>query len=816
MTVARPKRSFRSAFLALAIAAPLLAACDSVEERVATHYERGQELAEAGENAKAIVEYRNAISLKADHVPSRLAIATLLEEEGNLGEAVRHYQIAAENDLKNVRSRVRLSQYMLVTRNIDRALEFSEQAYALDPEDPDVLAVRSATAYQLQDKEFALELARKAIAAEPDHAAANVVLITERVESGELDEALSMTDNVLSVHDEDLSLHLLRLRLLELTDQQELALEQLVSITQKFPELGSAKQALARRYTQLGELDKAEEQLRSYAEIAEDRTAANLAIAQFMMRTQGMDAGVAELQRLAAEEQNGWPYTRALASLFYARDRGDEARTMLEAVVQGEGAMANEARVMLARFALQERDKEGARALIDAVLASDKANADALTMRGALEIDADQYGQAIETLRNALAQNATDSRTQRLLGRAYLLNGNEALAADQFANATRNSDYAPDVAQEYVQFLIRRGRIDGAEAVLSEAVRRSPTNRTLLTALAQLRLQQQDWVGAETVANQLRELEGGGTVAEQVLAASLSGQEKYDESSDILRSLVADDETRGQAMAGLVNTLLADGKADEARAFLNDVLAEDPGNVQARLLQASVEQREGNADLARELVERVNADFPNQSAPYLFLARSELSAGNTDEAYRIAREGVDATGALNLRLIVAGIDEQRGDVDSAIEQYQAVFDARPDSLLAANNLASMLSMHKSDDPEALKRAQTIALRLRSSDVPEMQDTFGWTLYLNGDYRGALQSLEPAAEKLSNNPIVLYHYGMTLKALGRDEEARRVLDRSAALADDSFPYPDGLTQALAELPELPPEEPAGEDGGTANQ
>ncbi|MEL7174759.1 MAG: tetratricopeptide repeat protein, partial [Pseudomonadota bacterium] len=285
------------------------------------------------------------------------------------------------------------------------------------------------------------------------------------------------------------------------------------------------------------------------------------------------------------------------------------------------------------------------------------------------------------------------------------------------------------------------------------------------------------------MANQLRELEGGGTVAEQVLAASLSGQEKYDESSDILRSLVADDETRGQAMAGLVNTLLADGKADEARAFLNDVLAEDPGNVQARLLQASIEQREGNADLARELVERVNADFPNQSAPYLFLARTELSAGNTDEAYRIAREGVDATGALNLRLIVAGIDEQRGDVDSAIEQYQAVFDARPDSLLAANNLASMLSMHKSDDPEALKRAQTIALRLRSSDVPEMQDTFGWTLYLNGDYRGALQSLEPAAEKLSNNPIVLYHYGMTLKALGRDEEARRALDRSAALADD---------------------------------
>ncbi|MEO1723215.1 MAG: tetratricopeptide repeat protein [Pseudomonadota bacterium] len=799
MIVETSRKSRRSAFFALAIAATVLAACDSVEERVATHFERAQELAEAGETAKAIVEYRNAISLKADHVPSRLAIAELLEEDGKLAEAVRHYQIAAENDVKNIRSRVRLSQYMLVTRNIDRALEFSEQAYELAPEDPDVLAVRSATAYQLNEKDFALELARKAIASEPDHAAANVVLITERVESGELSEALSMTDSVIAVHDEDLSLHLLRLRLLELTGQQELALEQLITLTTKFPDLGSAKQALARRYTQLGDLEKAEEQLRAYAGIAADKTEANLAIAQFLMRTQGVDAGVAELRRLAEEEENGWPYTRALASLFYARDRAEDARTMLNEVAVGDSAIANEARVMLARFALQEDDKERARSLIEEVLATDSANADALTMRGALELDADEYGKAIETLRNALAQNATDSRTQRLLGRAYLLNGNDALAADQFANATRNSDYAPDVAQEYVQFLLRRGRIDGAEAVLSEAVRRSPTNRTLLTALAQLRLRQQDWVGAETVANQLRELEGGGTVAEQVLAASLSGQEKYEESGDILRSLVTDSETRDQAMAGLVNTLIADGKAEEARTFLNDVLVENPGNVQARLLQASVELREGNGDLAKEMVERVNADFPNQPAPYLFLAQSELRDGNLDRAYEIASAGVDETGALNLRLIIAGIDEKRGNVDGAIAQYDAIFTARPDSMVAANNLASMLSMHKADDPEAVQRAQTIALRLRSSDVPEMQDTFGWTLYLNGDYRGALQALKPAAEKLPENPIVLYHYGMTLKALERNDEARSVLDRAAALADDKFPYPDGLEQALADLP-----------------
>ncbi|MEM7526278.1 MAG: tetratricopeptide repeat protein [Pseudomonadota bacterium] len=795
------RSSFRRAGLALLIAAPLIAACDSVEERVAAHFERGQELVEQGQSAKAIVEYRNAISLQGNHVPSRLAIAKLLEEDGKLGEAVRHYQIAAENDLQNVRSRVRLAQYMLVTRNLDRALEFAEQAYEIAPEEVDVLAVRSATAYQLGEKEFALQLAGQAVAKEPKHPAANVVLITERVEAGELDEALSMTDNVMAVHDEDLSLHLLRLRLLELTDRQEEALQQIITITERFPELASAKQALARRYTQLGELDKAEEQLRAYANVAEDKTQANLTIAQFIMRTQGIEAGVAELRSLAENEAEGWPYTRALASLFYARNEEDKAKELLRDVANAKGAHANEARNILAQFALREGDKETGRALVDQVLASDAGDADALAMRGALEIDGDEYQKAIETLRQGLAQNPNDARTQRLLARAYLLNGNEALAADQFANATRNSDYAPEVAQEYVQFLIRRGRIDGAEAVLSEAARRSPTNRQLLTALAQMRLRQEDWVGAETIANQLRELEGGGSIAEQVLAASLSGQQKFEESSSILRSLATDSETRDQAMSGLVSTLLADGKADEARSFVEGILAEDPGNVQARLLQAAIEIREGNTDLGLELVHRVKVDFPNQPAAYVFLSRRAIQEGDVDAAYDIAIEGIENSGDLNLRLLVASIDEQRGDVDKAIEQYQAVFDARPGSMLAANNLASMISMHRSDDTELMDRARTIALRLRSSTVPEMQDTFGWVLYQTGDYIGALESLKPAAEALSSNAIVQYHYGMTLKALERNEEARVVLDRAKELATVSFPYTEQLDAALSELPKV---------------
>ncbi|MEM6677261.1 MAG: tetratricopeptide repeat protein [Pseudomonadota bacterium] len=787
--------------LSLAVILPLLAACDSVEDRVADHFASAEELTEAGEIDKAILEYRNAIRLQGDHVPSRLGIAFLLEEKGRLAEAVQHFQIAAENDLQNVPSRVRLAQYMLVTRNIDRALEFSEQAYALSPEEPDVLAVRSATAYQLGNKEFALELARTAVGIEPTHAAANVVLITERVESGELDEGLSMTETVLAVHDEDLSLHLLRLRLLELLGREDDALAQLITITEEFPTVISARRALSRRYVELGELDKAEEQLRALVDITDDRTEAQLQVAQFILRTQGVDAGKVELEALiaAAEADDKWPFERALGSLLYSQGDRESARTLLAGVSQREGAAGDSARVMLAQFALREGDIANAETLVDQVLETDKENADALAIRGALELDRDDYAAAIETLRIGLAQQPDDTRMQRLIGRAYLLNGNEALAADQFANATRNSNYDPVVSMEYVQFLLQRERIDGAEAVLSEASRRAPTNRELLTALAEVRLRQEDWVGAETVAAQLRELRDGGVIAEQVLAASLSGQEQYEESATILRALATDEETRDRTISSLVSTLLADDKADEARDFVESVLAENPGNIRARLLQAGIEQSVGNGDLADQLIDRVITDFPESPNAYVFLARKRMSEGKRDEAEQIAINGAENTNAPALRFMLATFYEQRGDFDGAIAEYEKIFEAVPGSMLAANNLASMLSMHRADDPEALERARTIALRLRASDIPEMQDTVGWVFYLNGDYRAALDSLTRALEGLPEHPTVNYHIGMTYKALERFEEARVALEKAQALTNPSFPYDEEVAQALADLP-----------------
>ncbi|MEO1774918.1 MAG: tetratricopeptide repeat protein [Pseudomonadota bacterium] len=794
----------RPVLAALLLGVAVLAGCDSVEERVAKHVERAEGLVAEGQLEKAILEYRNAIRLDAKNVDVLLALAKTLEEDGRFTAAVRHYITAVEHDAQNVDARVRLAQYMLVSNDIDRALEYADRAYELQPDDPDVLAVRASVAYQMENKALALRLASEAVAIEPLHAAANVVLITERVESGNLQEAMAMADAIVESEPNDLSLQLLKLRLFEMAERPEAALKQLEIIVERFTDIVTPREALAQAYARIGNNEGALEQLRAIVELEPQSVERKLDVVQFIGSTEGLEAGIAALDTLIDEAEEKWPFREAKIAALMRYDREAEAMEILNTIIAEGGEGAIESKVMIARMRLTEGDIEAGQALIDEIIAQDETNVDALAMRGALEIERDDYDAALETLRIGLAVEPEDVRLLLLSGRANLLNGNDALGADQLANATRVSDYRADVSQEYVRYLLQRGRVDGAEAVLSETARRAPTNRDVLMALAELRLRLEDWVGAETVAKQMRELDGGADMAERVLAASLTGQERFEESLSILSGLANDASSREQTMTALVQSMVAADKGADAEAFIGRVLQEDPNNFQARMLQASLAQNAGDDARARSLFESIAQDFPTSAEVYFILYRIQLAEGDTAAAKEVIERGIEATdGDLRLRMQLASIAEREGRFDDAIAQYEAVFEAEPNSLVAANNLASTLAEHRADDPEELARAKKIALRLKGTNVPHMKDTVGWTLYLAGDYGEALPYLIEAVEALPNSAVVNYHTGMTFAALGDGVKAREYLERALQLAEGTvFPHTEVVENTLSGLPALP--------------
>ncbi|MEO1456554.1 MAG: tetratricopeptide repeat protein [Pseudomonadota bacterium] len=778
----------------------VLAGCDSVEERVVKHYENAVEFAEAGQTEKAEIEFRNALKLDREYVPAHLGYAKLLEARGDLPAAVTHYRTAAELDTKNTEARVRITQYLILANQLNAALELAEETMEIAPDDVNVLAVRASVAYQLGNRVQAVELARKALVRDPDHPGANVILITDRVDAGETEDALAMSNNMIEKHPEEIAIHFLKLRLLADVGRDAELTEHLHAMTRVFPDVPQIRSTLAQRYVAKGDYAAGEEQLRAIAANDPDDAAHELRVAQFIGRTQGEAAARAELERLVKSEEDPWPFIQALASLDIAKGDLAAARARMRAIADGGGSHALEAQVSIARLAIREGDVDAAVTLVDEVLATDADNVDALAMRGAMQIESGAFEEAILTLRRALGEAPQDVRLLELSAQAFLLNGNNSLAGEQLAQATRASDYRPATALRYARFLLSSNNLQGAETVLTETARRAPGNQQVLSSLADLRLRLGDFVGAETVAAQLRQLQGGGSTAERVIAASLSAQERFDESTAILRTLVEDESTREQTMAAYVRDLVRGEKTDEALEFVQNILADNPENVQARVLLAALYRSSGETEKARTEYDRLIADNPEEPSGYGGLFRLQLGTGDTAAAFATLEEGVEKTkGATALRLLLAGMQETRGDYDDAIAQYEQLFIDRPDSLIVANNLASLLAEYRADDPASVERARNIARRLRSSQIPQMQDTFGWTLYLSGDYENALRSLKPAVDALPESAAVNYHVGMTYAALGQKELAITHLKRARDLAAaDKFAHLDIVERKLSEL------------------
>jgi tetratricopeptide (TPR) repeat protein len=123
----------------------------------------------------------------------------------------------------------------------------------------------------------------------------------------------------------------------------------------------------------------------------------------------------------------------------------------------------------------------------------------------------------------------------------------------------------------------------------------------------------------------------------------------------------------------------------------------------------------------------------------------------------------------NLLWAKASYLENGGDISGAIEIYEGLYERNSSSVVIANNLASLLSTYR-EDAESLERAWNVARRFRDTDIPAMQDTFGWILHRRGDSQEALPYLEAAAAGLPNDPVVQYHLGEVYRTLNREEDA----------------------------------------------
>lgn len=828
-----PSRSLFPALLAplLLTAALLLSGCDSAEERAEKHFQAGMELLQEGDIDRALVEFRNVFQLNGTHREARATYAQVQRERGELADAYSQYLLLAEQFPEDGSARLALAEMAIERGDWPEAERHGREAGRLLPADPLAEVIGAALDYRAaalaRDRaatDAPTARARDLLAAHPGNIGlakiARRILIDHTLTGGNPASALPEIEAALALDPAQLEWQMLKLRLLldakGGAGGQEAIAAHLTAMFEIFPDNLQVRNLLIASYMERKDLDGAEAFLRRLAEeaaagtepdAAAQATRARLTVVQFLQQARGPEAARAEVERLVLAEPENRAFRATLAALDFEAGRRDEAIAALETLVQGaeETEETHNIKVALARMLRDTGNAVGARARIEEVLAADPGHVEALKMQAVWLTEEDKPGDAILALRTALDQAPRDAEVLTLMGRAHERDGARDLAGERYGMAVEVSGRAPAESLLYAQFLIADDRLEAAQTVLDDALQVSPRNARLLAERADLLIRLRQWDSADLAVADLRALGTPAAIAaaNRLDTTLLLQQEKIDETIAFLQSLSGGADANRAAVASVVQTQVRAGQLAAARDYLDELLAKTPEDPTLRFLRAGLHVLEDDPGQAEAIYRALMAEEPANPRPLQALYKLLQANGRADEAKALLESAVAAEpDSTALQMMQAVALERAGDFDGAIAIYEVLYAKDTNNLILANNLASMITTHRSD-PESVERAFAIARRLKGADVPAFQDTYGWIEYRRGNFEEALASLEPAAAALPQEALVQLHLGMTYAALDRPEEARATLTRALEIAGDSpLPAFEEARKVLQTLPAAP--------------
>ncbi|MFN0113322.1 MAG: tetratricopeptide repeat protein [Paracoccaceae bacterium] len=807
-------RTLRSIVTAVALAGSLafLAACDSAEVRAQKHYEAGMVLLAKGDVDRALVEFRNVFKLNNMHRDARLAYARTERERGNLREAYAQYLRLVEQYPEDMEGLLALAEIAAQASEWEEADRYAALALTKEPDNQSAQAVRIATDYgrakAMGEDAKIDENARKAeaqLAKSPDSLFLLGVIIDHQLRAQDYAGTLKTIERALKIAPDDRGLYAMRLSTLAAMNDDKGVEEGLIEMIGRFPDDAGIPDALVRWYIARKELDRAEAFLRGRVDIANPDQTATLELIRFLTELRGGEQAIAEIDRLIEAGSASPIYRSARAGLVFDLGRHDEAIADMQAILK-DAAASDDTRKMkvgLAQMLALDGNQVGSRALVEEVLAEDSGNVEALKLKGRWLIDADEMGEALATLRAALQHDERNPEVLTMMAQAYERDGNRDLMREMLSLAVDAADKAPDESLRYASLLITERNYLTAESVLIEALKLAPATPSLLITLGDLYIRMKDWPRADAVAESLTQIGDAQAkqIATELKAAVLQGQQQTDQAIGYLQSLV-DTGVGGLApKIAIIRAHLANDQKDRALAYANDLLNDSPNDPSLRFIRASVQSASGQNAAAEQEFRALLAEDPQRLQVWMALFRSVASEpARTDDAGKVLDEALAAfPDTPDLLWAQAGHLERKGDIEGAISVYEGLYARDSANSIVANNLASLLASYRTD-AESLARAEVISRRLKGSDVPAFQDTYGWVAYRLGNVAEAVANLEAAAAALTGDPLVQFHLGMAYSAAGDTQMAKDQLGKAIAMVSADSPLPF-VAEAKAELGKL---------------
>ena len=758
----------------------LLSGCESREEQAKEHLQRGIELFNKGEYAKANLELKTSSQTGKDTAETYYYLALMDEKNKHFKNMRKNLIKALELAPDNNEVRLKLGKVELLFNETDNALNNAEKVLKKQPRNHQALALKATALIRQKKQQEALVIINGILREDPQYTDALSIKSLVYMNNGDFDKALVLIDKAIATDPGNISLHLFKVQLDAKSNNLKGVIEDYEKLVELYPDNVEFKVNLAKIYSKSGDTKKAEHLLRQLVNSDPNNVKLQIVLLEFLNATD--QKRVRQQFRDFVEQHKQQPrMLLVLAKWMLGKDKVATKAVLHRIVDQEENTNVGlSAKILLAKIAFDTKDFAATQKMVDNILAANANYIDAQLLQARLLLVNKQYDKALELLKQVTWSQPDSDEALALTGEAYLLKGDKEQADKYFRLALEENPANIQALMPVFNKIVKANKIDQAKVLLQDALQRKPGNVGLLHKLAQLQLLQKDWQSAQKTIDRLGKQPGGNDLAAYLNAQSLQRQDHCAQAIEIYKKLLRKYPGHPNALTEMARCHEKLAKRDEMISYLNDILASDPDNLAVNILLSQLLVNKKDYQQASAILQRLidkKADIPKL---YIDLARVFLAQNDINGAKAVYQKGLQRMPKnVQLSLLLASLYEREQQYTDAAAIYETLLEENNNLDVAANNLASILTDHF--NAESIDRAVQLSKRFEKSNQPFFQDTYAWALIKQDEVDKGLGMLKKIINTAPNVPVIRYHLGVAYYKNGNIGAAMSELNQALELA-----------------------------------
>ncbi|MGH9558549.1 MAG: tetratricopeptide repeat protein, partial [Bryobacteraceae bacterium] len=434
-------------------------------------------------------------------------------------------------------------------------------------------------------------------------------------------------------------------------------------------------------------------------------------------------------------------------------------------------------------YASQTSRTRDANNMLAAILKEHPKDNDAIAMRAALMLttgNREQINMAANDLQSLVTKNPNNHLLRYNLARADIAKGDIEAARLQLEEAVKLRGDFVAAREKLAQIYLAKG--DAAKALKAAdetiALDRNNLQAHLTRSTALLAMGDKDKARQEL--DFLSKTYPQNPQAQFQVGRLAFNDKDYKKAEEIFGSLYKANPNDGRGLAGMTETLAAEGHMDQALKEAQSAADREPQRRDLKIFVANLDVRAEKYDEAIAIYQGLLKQQPN-SADLLFrLAETQRRKGDLNTAMDTFRRCSQAAPGDTSCLMQLGLLlEGTGRRDQAKPIWQQILKINPDQPVALNNLAYAEAEEGVDLDQALSMAQRAVQK--APNMLAMSDTLGWIYIKKNLSDDAVRIFKDLVQKDPKNAMFHYHYGMALLQKGDKPSAKKEFE--TALQDN---------------------------------